>query len=950
MQACDVPRIGSGIALVARQQELSALRDALAAASDGRAGAILLAGDAGVGKSRLLAELVAHARADGVRVLTGRCLDVERAGLPYLPFVEALGQLPTSGVSALDDATEQLRLFEAVHDQLTELTADGCVLLALEDLHWADASTRDLVLFLLSRLNQQRLLVVATYRVDDLHRRHPLRPLLAELARLSTVERLDLHPFDRTEAMAFVTALTDGMLPESTARRIAERSEGNAFFCEELTAVSGDLPAGLTELLLSRMERLSRSAQRVVRAASGAGQAVEHSVLQAVTDLDVDDLEEALRESVQHSVLVAADSGYAFRHALAREAVYADLLPGERVRLHAAYARMAASPAELAHHSLRSHDLRTTLTASVEASNEATRLRAPVEALNHVEQALQLWAGIEDAEQLCGTTELSLLRTAYRMAVATGEVDRSIAYGRSAIEQADPLGDPEMSAELRYRLAEALLPLENCGHEVTKVVSQAWQLVRTRPPSPAKARVLALRSRAWVWSWRPDIIIAELHGYAEQAMEMARTVGAIDAELDALVTLAVFAEWEQRIEEARKLGRQAATRASRAGAYDVEIRALINLSVNLLFAGLIRESITVADEVIQRAAEVGLTWHERAIDARTGRLFCLIGLGEWAAALSLDDLSRAPKWVTHRIEAVRLTVLAAQGRFAEVDEISARLAVEADNDRTLEHVWMAQGDAAMWRGRFDEAVDHAGRVLDWLDTLSRSAVVSSRLAGVLIAAALAELADQARRRRDQTELDQVLALAERRVAQVRRHIDAAPQGQRLHEERNPEATGLLARLNAELSRLRGHDDPELWRKAVEDCGELLYWKAQSYWKLAGALLKVGQRDEAATALRHARDIAVHLGATPLLNAVLALGKRGRIALPGVEPDEEDVLTPRERAVLELVAAGLTNKQVGSQLYISEKTASVHLSRVMAKLGAGSRTEAVSLAYDRGLLA
>ena len=194
MQPCDVPRIGSGIPLVGRRTELAALESALSGAADGRAGAVLLAGDAGVGKSRLLAELTTRARADGVTVLTGRCLDVERAGLPYLPFVEALGRLPESGASRLDDAMEQLRLFEAVHTELTERAANSVVLLALEDLHWADAATRDLLLFLVSRLNRQRLLVVATYRVDDLHRRHPLRPLLTELGRLSTVDRVELAP------------------------------------------------------------------------------------------------------------------------------------------------------------------------------------------------------------------------------------------------------------------------------------------------------------------------------------------------------------------------------------------------------------------------------------------------------------------------------------------------------------------------------------------------------------------------------------------------------------------------------------------------------------------------------------------------------------------------------------------------------------------------------------
>jgi DNA-binding CsgD family transcriptional regulator len=939
-----VPRIGSGIPLVARETELAALESALSAAADGRAGVVLLAGDAGVGKSRLLAELTERALRVGVKVLTGRCLDVEGAGLPYLPFVEALGRLPVSGASRLDDAMEKLRLFEAVHTELAELAVANSVLLALEDLHWADAATRDLLLFLVSRLGRQRLLVVATYRVDDLHRRHPLRPLLTELGRLSTVDRIDLRPFDRADAMAFVSALSDGALPEPTLRSIADRSEGNAFFCEELAAVygSGGVPTGLADLLLARVERLGRNAQRVVRAASGAGGAVEHSVLQAVAELD--DLDEALRESVQHNVLVAADNGYAFRHALLREAVYGDLLPGERVRLHASYARLVTSPASLAYHAMQSHDLPTAFAASVRAAEEAAELLAPAEALNHVEQALQLFGTVSDPR----ATEYSLHRLASRMALAAGDADRAITYARSAIALAD---DPESGAEARHQLVVTLIPMETASAEMAAAATEAWELVRDRPSSVVRARILGLRAREWAWYGGAGPDVDELEQLARQAREAALEVGAEDVAIDALATLAIYTEWHGRLDEAAKLGRDAANRAAAIGAYNVELRALNNLTINLYFRGLHRQVVAVAEEIIDRAVAVGLTWSEVAVEARITQRAVLFDLGDRAADEPLRDHLSAPRWAALRIEASNLYRWAVAGRFEEVDETAERIMAGTDDGRTIERVRFALAEAALWRGAPRDALDESVRIIEWLAELPRAVVAGARFAGAIALAALADIAEQAWRERDETAARDAVAEGERLYERVMAHGKYSLESQWRMEMRNPETHCLLARMDAELSRLRGEDNVvEMWRAAVVAAEGRRYWRTTARWRLAEALINDGRRDEAIVELQTAHADAVHMGASPLREAIEALARRARITVAGVEPDSEDLLTPRERAVLELVSAGLTNRQIGERLYISEKTASVHLSRVMAKLGAGSRTEAVSLSYDRGLLA
>src|SRR6266496_1598207 len=291
-----VPRLGSEAPLVGRADELGRLTEALDRARSGRPAAVLLAGDAGVGKTRLLRELTDRARAEGIFVLVGHCVDLGAAGLPYLPFAEALQRLaeqaaadttladalrsrpalarllpateatPAAAASGGDDLG-QLQLFDAVGSMLAELTTQAPALLVIEDLHWADQSTRALLSFLLTRLRAERLAVVASYRGDDLHRRHPLRPLPGELV-----------------------------------RRIIDRSEGNAFFAEELLEASQDqdtdmLPTALADVLLARLEQLPAPVQRVARVASVAGRRVEHELLQQIAGLAEAETDEALREA-----------------------------------------------------------------------------------------------------------------------------------------------------------------------------------------------------------------------------------------------------------------------------------------------------------------------------------------------------------------------------------------------------------------------------------------------------------------------------------------------------------------------------------------------------------------------------------------------------------------------------------------------------------------------------
>jgi predicted ATPase len=364
------PRATSPV-IVGRAEQLAVLEAALDPSRPGGPSVVLVGGEAGVGKSRLVSEFAARARATGARVLTGGCVELGADGLPFAPFTAVLRELVRDlgpdGVAALlpsgvtrdfarllpefgpadgdvGDIVARARLFEQMLALLERLADGGPVVLLIEDAHWADRSTRDLLAFLVGRQQVlEGVLFVVTYRSDEMHRTHPLRPLLAELTRLGWVERMDLPRLDRLHADELVARIL-GREPEPLlADRVYLRADGNPLFVEELLCdcaggVLSVLPESLRELLLVAVRRLPEETQEVLRAASAGGQRIGHALLAAVTGLDDDALSRALRPAVAANVLTVDADGYAFRHGLIREAILDDLLPGDHTRLHTRFA------------------------------------------------------------------------------------------------------------------------------------------------------------------------------------------------------------------------------------------------------------------------------------------------------------------------------------------------------------------------------------------------------------------------------------------------------------------------------------------------------------------------------------------------------------------------------------------------------------------------------------
>lgn len=995
----DVPRWDDA-PMVGRASELARLLAHVERAAAGRASTVLLAGDAGVGKTRLLDELTARAAERGVRVLTGHCVDLGDVGLPYLPFVDLLRPVATDPELAPNAAANpvlaalfagrpvafppvqpvpegrdlsrplphraapqpvedgRLQLFESVAALICELASSGPLLILLEDVHWADRSSRDLLRYLLARLSDEPVAVVASYRADDLHRRHPLRPLLAELVRLPGVERVELDPLPDADVGALVRRLASaaGSLPESTVDDVVARAEGNAFYAEELLAAGlhGEaLPMGLTDVLLARVEQRSPAAQQVLRVAAVAGRRVRHELVAAVGGLGDGDLEAALAEVVHHHLLVVSDDGrYRFRHALLREAVLADLLPGERVRLHAAIASYlasvpgAANAAERAHHARESNDLPGAFSASLEAAAAAGGVGAPAEQLQHLEAALALWSAVPDAAERAGRDQAALLLETAAAARTVGEPHRAVALLRSALEVLGPAADPEVRARVHYTLAQAMVRVEDDAGAYRESAA-AMTLVPAQPPSKARTWAAATHARMAYSVGKND----EADAAANEALAAADTLGFDGAWADIAVTQvrahpgADPAVVQTRLDEAL-------VRAQRSGNVEVEMRVHYNLATVAFEAGRIEEALDRTRRATRRARDLGVEWSYYPAELRHLHVTALYMAGDWDGSLAeADVLARVPEMSAH-VRAAGLLVLvgrgdpSAHGRIDWARGLIPRLRAHILLDLVTAG---SEIDLAAWEGEPQKAADVALATYrrlrqEWDD--DHLGVL--RLAGTALAP-VGDAAVAARREGDA----EATARWERVGTEL---VGAAHSAVQIYrgsygDTMGVEALAWMARVEAEAARVRGESSAELWRAAVEAFGfGHVYEEARSRWRLAEALLATGDREGAAEQAALAHEVAVRLGAGPLRTALEGLIRRGRLDVGGVRVvDVSAVMTPREAEVLRLLAQGRTNRQIGAELYISEKTASVHVSNILGKLGANGRTEAVAIAAQRGLL-
>jgi DNA-binding CsgD family transcriptional regulator len=931
--------------LVGRQRELEELELTLEQARAGSGLTVLLAGEAGIGKTRLASELARRARAEGFEVLLGRSIDLVGTELPYEPLVEALrplGELRRA-------AGSQLRVFEQTLGLLAERGAAAPVLLVLEDLHWADTSTLDLIAFLAHNLHDQQLLLLATYRADDPGSAERMRRFAGSVRRSGSAILLELAPLERGDLAALLAARAGAPVPAALTETIAARSEGNPFFAEELLAAArggeSPLPQGLRDLLLQRVTRLDAPTHDLLRLAATAGRDVGYPLLRAIAARPEHEVRESLRRAVEEGVLISeqATGSFRFRHALLAEAIYATVLPGEREELHARLAEElarsdAATPAELAPHWAAAGRSAEALAASIEAARQAQAVFGVSEALAHLERAIALWDAVPGAPDLAGLDLAELCTRAAELAGQSGAATRAVELARRAIELVG-VEDPHRAARLHVILGEYLHETGS-SNALIAAFERAVELVPADPPSRERAYSLGSLAGALMVARR----YADSLPIGEQALALAREVDAREAEIRALTVLGGDLAYLGHGEEGVAHFRQALERAEGIGGIDLE-RAYVNFTDALTMLGRPRESARLGRAGLEALYRHGI----ESTLLVSNQIEALLAIGEWdeAERLSAAGLRRITSSFPHLLLTFRAAVEIGRGEFD-----AARAHLEAANatlpeDRELGLYDAHLADLALWERRWTDA-DAA--IQDGLAQARQHEAAQIRLP--LCAKGLRAQAEQAalaRARRDADALRERLDRARKLLTVARR---AAAEASAI----TPNVDGWRVLAEGEYGRVHGEARPERWADAAATWYRLERPPEAAYcrWRQAEALVSAGaSRIEASAPLREAHAVAVRLGAKPLAEELERLAERARLDLAppdtgsaNATQDLEKILglTAREAEVLKLVARGYTNREIAEALVISVKTAGVHVSNILRKLDAPNRREAAAIAH------
>ena len=914
-------RRASSSAIVGRDAELAALEDALAQIRDGGSAVLLLVGEAGIGKTRLVQELTGRPVASGFAILRGDAVDLAGAALPYDPIVgalesasgpaieSALGRLPDEARAELarllpgaapdrwaeagvvDEEGAQARLFRLLGRLLRELCRDAPTLLIIEDLHWADESTLDFLAFLVRSL-PPRLGLLMTVRAEDvemlLTQEAPragrrMRRFVAELARHPDAQRFDLQPLARDEVAHLLEGIT-GRLPAAVLlEEICTRSNGIPYHAEELLATTlqgGDLgvPATVRDSTLIQIEGLNAATQELLKLMAVASRPVSQAFLQTVDVVPGPSVSGALHEAMSHHLIrrASGEATFAFRHALGRQVVYDELLPQERASLHVAIAAALArepdaNPGELALHWHAACRPKEALMASVQAATTALDLFAYADALPHLERVLELWDRVEDVSEEFGLDRVEIIRRAARAAFLVGEHDRSNRLWRQALGLVDHSAEPVKAAGLYEQMGR-------CQPWNVEGSLSAFQIaLRLLPPTPSaqRARLTGEVARGFSFLERWD----EARSNAEEAVALALSVESRTEEASARATLGVavaFLGDPERGEQELRTAIEVA--GDELAAEDVE-RAQLDLGEVLRLQGRFAAAL---DVMRQGAADA----RRRGTDRTFGRFMLLnaaedlFRLGRWdEAATCLDELSRVDCGPTGTVvrESVAGRLAAARGDFPAAADHLLRAATQCREIDAVEFVpaiYAGLGELALLRGHPDEAC----RVIDnGLDLVGSS--LDALHAPVLVwmaARAHADAGRTARRGRRGPGAGALRADVAELIAALHRLAGSWANG-----DGPPETLTHVALAEAELERAgAGSRAVDRWKAAVERCTALEREFAAAYarWRLAEASLAAGDGETATRALRDAHATARELGARPLLGGIERLARIADVGL------------------------------------------------------------------------
>ncbi|MFB9628300.1 ATP-binding protein [Nonomuraea helvata] len=939
---------------VGRAEELAALSDSFDEARKGTVTSVLLGGEAGVGKTRLVQRFAEQCQADGAHVLFGACVELSTEGLAYAPFTAALRQLvreqgpaavaallpggaerdlarllPEFGEPSGDGETDtgRARLFEQFLTLLERLADARPTVLVIEDIHWADRSSRDLIAFLSRNLHAPQVLIVMTYRSDDLHRQHPLRPVLAELGRVNGVHRLDLPRLSRDEVAQQMAGIL-GEVPEyGKAVKVYERSEGIPLFVEALLECGVDcaFPESMQDLILSSVEQLPEETQRVLRVAAAGGIRVSHNLLAAVSGLSDVELETALRPAIARNVLQIADNrAYVFRHSLIREAVHDELLPGEHQRLHARFAEEISKDRELvppgraaveiAHHWYGARNDTWALISAWEAAQKSFKAFAYTEAVPLLERVLMLWDRVPDAAELIGADHTAVLERASEAANAGGDADKGTKFVKAALAELDETEQPARVAQLIVRG----VAFKNSKSQLGVIADLRHALELVPENGLDRADVVTVLSRHLMLRGE----VAEASELIAEGLRLVREHGDPCLEADLLMNQALGHSLNGETEATIALNEQALEIGTAQGSGRLITRAIGNNVDSLVDVGRHEDALRLAKHGWKLSKKYGRL-RGSGLFIKNNWAEVLESIGRWDEAIEILEgaLSHGPA-LRHRYAMlrVRADIALARGEVELVESILSEVGVL--KDRPEEFVQDIISNSRLhigwhlFRGEPASALAVAERVLAQ-PRQSSKAMLSWRLLALL-----------------RVVCDAAEATEPVRTATVREHAAAVAA--------ELSVSGPVAQ--AYQLSYNGHFDAaaEAWERLSRPHNQ-----SKALLRAATLAARGGDREGAAARLKVALPLAQALRATPLIEEIESLSRRVGGVQPAQEPSE--LLTPRELEVLRLVTQGRTNRDIAAELFISAKTVSVHVSNILAKLGVTTRGEAAAAAHRLSLL-
>ncbi|MCU1476987.1 MAG: hypothetical protein JWQ64_1680 [Subtercola sp.] len=1023
--------------LVGRENDLEQVVGALEEALGGLTRTVLLGGEAGIGKTRLVDEFVSQPTtvASGALVVRGQSIDLDRDAPPYAPVVSVLrGLVASVGAPAVlgfagpardalavllpelgdgADAGDRVRregaerLFDAVAGVFEGVAAEHPLVVIIEDVHWADQATLALLRFLVRIIERARILFVFTFRSDEVGRGSPLRAWLPELDRNRRVLRRELPRLTRRQVRQLSASIHGSALDVRDSDVIFERTEGVPFFVEELvgceTFVGADsFPETLRGILLARYDLLSDHAQGLVRLIAAGGVRVDHELLAEVCGHSADEIDLAVREAIAAGVLIVDDTAYAFRHALVREAVHEQLLPGERVRFHTKYAEALESgqtPASsdataISYHWMIAHNSARAFASSIAAMGQARNSFAFLTAARMGERALELWNEVADAEQVAGRTRVELLAETSYILRNAGESERAIALidealAESRASESGPAENPEHYARMLRDKASYLANVGQVGS--IALLRQALDVIHLRPRSVLRANILGeLAARLMLEARFDEAIDTADRAFAEASAVESKPRMSVAANIRGISRFGA-GHIEAGLADLALAGRLA------EGNDSARLRFWVNQSDALNLLGRFDDAIATAEEGAERARQRGVerTSGIMLLSNIIGPLFSLghsIRANELLErALELDP----PIGFSAHLQRLKLQSTLWAGETAEAERLlrswrsGLRLQLRIDAQSRLGFALVA-GEIALARGDVGQAWSEVSVLLaDEHRSFPAYDLPLLATAGRVLAAARTTGLQLPGVARPEASVSQPTA-AESPLARPSpaEHDDGSSNAPKTSNPSNPSdpsnpaavggeletalravlsdssawptAPPFVAVFEAELGGARGTGtDPQRWERAVAASASptaIAQLAPYAMVRTAEAYANAGDRASARLWSEKAREAAAEICFTLVVDRVVELERRVG-AIPASTTDgsstgsmavvdgasAEALLTDRERQVLELLERGLSNRQIAEQLFISIKTASVHVSNILRKTGASTRTEAAHLA-------